>query len=145
MFETGIGFYVPYLLNFKIGYRAYIGKRLLFRLNYTPYVFVFYESSIFKPAGNAFTASLGYRFGLNIPKQKWDKNVSWLAGMQLNWQPLYRHYKDVAGNEMSVNLEFLLARSGNLRFKAKVGFGYSISKHNYVKYYLDSCRQDTRQ
>jgi len=138
LFETGLGFYIPYLLNFNLGYRAYFGKRLLFRLSYTPYVFVFYESSIFKPVGNAFTASLGYRFGIGKPKEKRNKNVGRLSYIQLNWQPLFTNYKGVYGFYGTVNLEILIAKFEKATLFTSAGFGYATSKKYEVNFSYNS-------
>lgn len=131
LFEIGGG--LSYLstnimTNFRLGYRGVFWKRLLVRIAYTPGFLIFAGNDIIGPIDNILSVSLGYRFNIHISKEKWDKNVSWLASMQLNWQPFFKSYKAINGFYGTVNLEFLLAKFEKTTLNATAGFGYATSR-----------------
>ncbi len=124
----GLSYLRPNIItNFRLGYRGVFWKRVLVRVGYTPGFLIFYGPNIIGPLDNMLSVSLGYRFGINISKQKWDNNVGWLSGLQLNWQPYFKSYKDISGFYGTVDLEFLLANFEKTTLNATVGFGYAMS------------------
>ncbi len=135
-FETGVGLRIPdFTLNLRFGYRINILKRFLFRVAFIPSINlnpnIYYEDYPLFKIFPGVSFGFGYRFGIHIPKDKRDKVVSRLAGIQLDWHSFFKSYKDINGFYGTVNLEFLLAKFENITLNATAGLGYAVSnKYN---------------
>jgi hypothetical protein len=131
-FETGIGLTVPvFMLNLRFGYRLNIGKRLLFKVAYTPTVYlekhIDTEEYPSYTGYNGISVSLGYRFGIHIPKETRNMKFKRLYGLQFEFQPFFQCYKGGKGNNGNLFLEILIHKTEKLRLTSGLGFGYGNS------------------
>jgi len=133
-FETGTGFYYiccyP-ILRFRLGYRLNLGDNFLFRIAYTPYINLkpLYNDDDEKYfyTANDISISLGYRFGIHIPKETWNTKFKRLYGLQFDFQPLFQNYKGGKGYNLNLFLEILIHKTEKLLLTSGLGFGYGNS------------------
>jgi hypothetical protein len=135
-FETGIGLTVPvFLLNLRFGYRLNIGKRLLFKIAYTPTIYLekHIDTEEYSPytGYNGISVSLGYRFGIHISNETWNTKFNWLYGLQFDFQPFFQNYKGGKGYNGNLFLEILIHKTEKLRLTSGLGFGYGNAKYAY--------------
>jgi hypothetical protein len=136
---TGLGYGSSVFLKFRLGYRLNLGKRLLFRIAYTPTVYLRQHNDTEEhppfTGFNGLSLSLGYRFGIHISNEKQGSKCKWFSGMRLDWQPFFKDYKNVNTFSGTINLEFLLAKFTSVSLNAMAGLGYA-SKIHYSGSYL---------
>ena len=129
-FEIGFGpgYATSVFFKGRFGYRLQLGKRLLFRIAYTPAVYlrmhIDTEEHPDFTGFNALSVGLGYRFGINTSKEKWNTNWRWLSGMQLNYQPFFKYLNGYSRYYGEVDLELLIYSVNKIKINGIIGFGY---------------------
>jgi hypothetical protein len=128
---TGLGYGSSVFLKFRLGYRLNLGKRLLFRIAYTPTVYLRQHNDTEEhppfTGFNGLSLSLGYRFGIHIPKETWNTKFKRLYGLQFDFQPLFQNYKGGKGYNLNLFLEILIHKTEKLLLTSGLGFGYGNS------------------
>jgi len=138
-FEVGLGpCYASgsLMIKTRLGYRMHLGNRFMFRLGYTPYIWLRphynYEEQSEFVSHSDLSVSLGYRFGYKVQmaETKTDSIFnSLIHSIQLNYNPYYQSYKGWNGNEKSLQIEITLKRS--LHYNILLSAGISRTKQHF--------------
>jgi hypothetical protein len=129
-FEMGAGLVVMQsLLNLRVGYMLNLGKRFLFRVAYTPSIYLGFhiDSELYSTyeSYNGLSLGIGYRFGIQTNKEKWDNNWGWLSTVQFNMQPFFSHFEGYSGFYFTIGPEFKVFNTGdNLAVKPWIAYAY---------------------
>ena len=137
-FELGAGLGMAsatFMMQFRLGYRLHLGKRLLFRAAYNPYLY--FDRSEENPhyrGSHNISVSLGYRFGYSETKREEKKDGlfgSAVHSLQLNSMPLFFNYQYKQGHMEYVSIELPLVQLDNLHFNIAAGVGVRSVRNLY--------------
>ncbi len=125
---VGMGYSGIFFSKLRLGYRFNFARRLLFRIAFTPSVYL--ERHIDTEEYDTYTGfngvslSFGYRFKKIDPNDKSQRFFSRFSNTQLNFQPFFKHYEGYSGLYSTISIELLLAKMKNLSLRSWIGYSY---------------------